>query len=650
LHVVRTELVHDWLAVALLLIDLALALVVALFPLWRDYGDDQGDGRALVLLNPPRRVSAWRAAAFMVITVGAELIHEGVTSGALDGLYSRPVTALAGIAVRAPTEVGRLTAQFHVNVRLLVVVTIVALAATVDASIGRRLFILLQVVWYIALMICIDAVVVVGSVIFNVSPEPSMLISNLLGLGAGLLILLRTVFANFALPRPSTIEVKRRHHPEDAATLLILIVVTAVFVVVGAVIVIDRAPSTLTGFLDVAIPLAFGGVTTYLLIALLNVARWLGPAEPVVGDDRPAVDVIIPAFNEEDWIVETLEAIDRAAVRYQGPVRVVLADDGSTDHTNERARDAIGGFRAATGDVIRVRHGGKSATLNSALAECRADIVVRIDADTLIDEWSIYYAVRWFRNPEIGQVEAFTIPRHGSSFFHRMRHFECLKTFGFIHRGLQVVDSVNVVPGMFTAFRRQPVVEQLGGFTVGMNGEDTDLTLSFGRLGYRTWLDTKVRIYEDVPPTYRSFREQRIRWSRSSIHTLARHALFRGGRAGTRIWFGQTRMVLGRFFGPVRLTALTYLALLAVIHPTYRQQVIGVVVVFFLVYSLSQTVTVLVALRFRIDRWLPWLLLWGPFSIVKQWFFLEALLSLPPRPVRVPGFGRVPEIAAPVIH
>ena len=101
------------------------------------------------------------------------------------------------------------------------------------------------------------------------------------------------------------------------------------------------------------------------------------------------------------------------------------------------------------------------------------------------------------------------------------------------HRVLQTVDAVNVVPGVFTAFRRMPAVE-LGGFTVGMNGEDGDFTMRMGRLGWRTRLDPKIVVYEGVPGTFLEMREQRVRWCRATIHNQARQGIYRAGACPPR--------------------------------------------------------------------------------------------------------------------
>ena len=161
---------------------------------------------------------------------------------------------------------------------------------------------------------------------------------------------------------------------------------------------------------------------------------------PDVGGARPPINVIIPAYNEEEVIVETLESIDSAASRYAGPVRIILTDDGSTDRTRELAEAAIAAFVAATGTIIDGQHKGKSAALNLALARADADIVVRIDADTLIAEDTLVYLPRWFRDGQHRHRRSTHVAALGThARIHRMRLFEELRIFGLNHRVLQTV-------------------------------------------------------------------------------------------------------------------------------------------------------------------------------------------------------------------
>jgi glycosyltransferase involved in cell wall biosynthesis len=87
-------------------------------------------------------------------------------------------------------------------------------------------------------------------------------------------------------------------------------------------------------------------------------------------NSRPRVGVVIPAFNEEAPLPLVLAEIPRALVD-----EIIVADNGSTDLTAEKAR-------AAGARVIREeRRGYGSACLAGIAALGEVDIIVFLDAD-----------------------------------------------------------------------------------------------------------------------------------------------------------------------------------------------------------------------------------------------------------------------------
>jgi cellulose synthase/poly-beta-1,6-N-acetylglucosamine synthase-like glycosyltransferase len=161
--------------------------------------------------------------------------------------------------------------------------------------------------------------------------------------------------------------------------------------------------------------------------------------------------------------------------------------------------------------VLTAPNGGQAAALNRGLAVTDAEIVVRIDGDCVMGPDALVYAVPWFRDPRIGCVGGMEEPRADTvTWFHRMRTLEALFQFRFARLGQSLVDGIAVIPGTFCAFRRRPA-EEAGGYPMGMNGEDSDLTMQIGRLGYRVVADPRIRTYEDVPGSIGEFVEQRTR-------------------------------------------------------------------------------------------------------------------------------------------
>lgn len=84
-----------------------------------------------------------------------------------------------------------------------------------------------------------------------------------------------------------------------------------------------------------------------------------------------SVVTLIPAFNEEKLIVETV----KAALAMPGIDEVVVIDDGSEDETAFVAYDA--GARVIQLD----QNSGKGAAMNKGVAETEADVFLIIDAD-----------------------------------------------------------------------------------------------------------------------------------------------------------------------------------------------------------------------------------------------------------------------------
>ena len=297
----------------------------------------------------------------------------------------------------------------------------------------------------------------------------------------------------------------------------------------------------------VAIVISCGPYALRLIVLFLGLVR-LVPHRPVaLSDERPPIEIITPAFNEEINIVDLLESIDEAAEFSGGPVKAIICDDGSTDDTVALGEAAIASLRFATGEIVHGGHHGKSAALNKALSRGTADYVFRVDADCIVDRKAFAYSVSYFlSDPQIGMVGAFTLPREPyTTWIDRARLFELVVNFGLVRPATDVVDGISCVPGTFTGFRRRPA-EQIGGFVDGMYGEDQDFTAGITRLGYRVQLDTRIRSFEDVPNTQRQLRAQRTRWNRGSTMSFARFVPVTTGLSGPRFWFfGASRRVSG---------------------------------------------------------------------------------------------------------
>jgi N-acetylglucosaminyltransferase len=130
--------------------------------------------------------------------------------------------------------------------------------------------------------------------------------------------------------------------------------------------------------------------------------RRAGPEEAPRPASWPAVDVVIPCFNEDPSL---LEACCRsvAAQDYQGPLRVWLVDDGSG---NRDALLAVYERWEERGWTVRLleTNTGKRAAQDEAVRRGSGQLVVLMDSDTVLASDAVRQAAARFADDRVGAV------------------------------------------------------------------------------------------------------------------------------------------------------------------------------------------------------------------------------------------------------
>ncbi|MGB3338805.1 MAG: glycosyltransferase family 2 protein [Devosia sp.] len=258
----------------------------------------------------------------------------------------------------------------------------------------------------------------------------------------------------------------------------------------------------------------------FILYVWGTLRAFLHPPKPFA----PPVTIIIPAHNEAHVIERTLVAVEAAARRYDGLIKVLVLDNNSSDDTAAAAEAALAELPLIHGRVVDVPTPGKAVALNRGVGETHTDYLVRIDADTQVLPDIFVQAMRHFSRQYTGVVGGVPLPP-GTGPFDRARLLEVLLKHGYYQIAYGAIDGIVGVPGMFAAYRTE-AVRAAGGFVQGMNGEDTDVSLRIGEMGYTVIADPGVRYISEVPTTYRHLREQRMRWFRSVYHVSSRNRIY----------------------------------------------------------------------------------------------------------------------------
>src|SRR5664279_4077546 len=92
---------------------------------------------------------------------------------------------------------------------------------------------------------------------------------------------------------------------------------------------------------------------------------------------KPLVSILIPAYNAEEWIADTIQS---ALGQTWSEKEIIVVDDGSTDRTLAIARQ----FSTRGVSIVTQPNEGASAARNQALSLARGDYIQWLDADDFL--------------------------------------------------------------------------------------------------------------------------------------------------------------------------------------------------------------------------------------------------------------------------
>lgn len=336
-------------------------------------------------------------------------------------------------------------------------------------------------------------------------------------------------------------------------------------------------------------------------------------------DYTKPLTMIVPAFNEEVTIVDSVTNLIHCDYpRFE----VVVVNDGSSDNTLEGLRqafrlrrtdlpyrDAIGtarvrGMYLATVPlppnvsqlvVIDKENAGKADALNAGINTSTSPYFVSLDADSILDQRALKELMRMVQeDPGIvavggqvaiangctirgGRVVSVGLPTHPWS---RFQMVEYLRSFTTGRTGLDRLDSILILSGVFAVFEKETVIRAGGYLTplvqhrlvgeyVGMRAgtvcEDMEIIVRLHRFVRDKLRPRRIAFlphpvaWTEVPEKLESLRKQRGRWYRGLRESLFYHRdmLFRRkyGRIG---WFALPTFWVFEYYGPI-IEAVGYL-------------------------------------------------------------------------------------------
>ena len=247
----------------------------------------------------------------------------------------------------------------------------------------------------------------------------------------------------------------------------------------------------------------------------------------------PGVSIIIPCFEEEEWIQRTVHS----CINQDYPVdklEVIVVDDCSKDRSAERVEEIIAKLKEAdTGDhAYRVAESirffrqsanlGKRDAMARGAREARHELLVFVDSDSFLDPFAVRNIVQPFKDKEMGGVSGRTdVANTYTNALTKMQAVRYSIAFRVMKAAEGYFDAATCLSGPLSCYRRDLVLKYMDAWLnqrfLGQKatfGDDRSMTNFILRHNRTTYQDSAVCM-TIVPRSYKVFLRQQMRWKRS---------------------------------------------------------------------------------------------------------------------------------------
>jgi len=232
----------------------------------------------------------------------------------------------------------------------------------------------------------------------------------------------------------------------------------------------------------------------------------------------PAVSVIMPILNEERHLEEAVEAV--LGQDYPGPIELILALGPSRDHTDEIA-SRITEIESQV-RTVQSPSGRTPDALNAALAECRNEIVARVDGHGILDRDYVSTAYQLLQETGAANVGGL-MDAQGVTPFERAVAAAMTSRLGVGAARFHTGGDPGVADTVYLGVFRREWLDRLGGYDPRfVRAQDWELNHRIREAGGVVWFSPRLRVsYRPRPSLAALARQYRDygRWRRVVART-----------------------------------------------------------------------------------------------------------------------------------
>lgn len=244
------------------------------------------------------------------------------------------------------------------------------------------------------------------------------------------------------------------------------------------------------------------------------------PALPLT--DSPMVSILVPCYNEEDTIENTMEHLNQ--LNYS-KYEIIAINDGSKDRTAQVLEQLSKKYEKLR--VIDLKtNAGKANALYLGLIASKGEYLVGVDADSYLGYDALNYMIPHFTTPQygerVGAVTGNPRVRNRSSLLARIQLCEFSSIISLIKRTQRLLGKVMTVSGVVVVFRKRALID-CGLWDRDLITEDIGVTWKLQKRFWDVRYEPKGTCWMLVPETIGGLWKQRVRWAQGGLEVTVRH-------------------------------------------------------------------------------------------------------------------------------
>ena len=227
------------------------------------------------------------------------------------------------------------------------------------------------------------------------------------------------------------------------------------------------------------------------------------------------VSIIVPAYNEGKNIKDCLDSIYDSNYPKE-KIEIIVVDDGSTDNTVKIVKkyDEI--------KILKQNHLGKVEALNLGAKKASHEILLTVDADTMLDKDCIKELVKPFSDKMIGATTGNNNVRNKKSMISIFQNVE-YHFSNLIRNSFSTVFKNGIWFSGSLACYRKSALQKIGYFKKDTLAEDQDIALEIKKYGMKTINVSTAIGYTIVPTKIKELYKQRSRWWIGTLQSIVKN-------------------------------------------------------------------------------------------------------------------------------